>query len=159
MPRQWAGRRRSVPDRGKYFCRITLRYRPDWHWIPLTILSERGDTFLLSGMKDLGGGEIKHDDVQSTPSSGFSSIIAVHLDGMLLRYREKFTMCEFWGLSRAAAENSDAASWRILLGHFDLRRWGHYVVSKRRHPITHWRCFISQNHHCAPCLVNLLRVS
>ena len=106
-----------------------------------------------------GGGEIKHDDVQSTPSSGFSSIIAVHLDGMLLRYREKFTMCEFWGLSRAAAENSDAASWRILLGHFDLRRWGHYVVSKRRHPITHWRCFISQNHHCAPCLVNLLRVS
>lgn len=57
-----------------------------------------------------GVGATKHDDVHSPPSSGFSSIIAVRLDVMLLRYRGKYTMREFRGLSRAAAENSDAAS-------------------------------------------------
>ena len=57
-----------------------------------------------------GGRATKHDDVPSPPSSGFTSIIAVRLDGMLLRYRGKFTMREFRGLSRTATENSDAAS-------------------------------------------------
>jgi len=56
------------------------------------------------------GRATKHDDVHSPPSSGFSSIIAVRLDGMLFRYKGKYTMRKFRGLRRAAAENSDAAS-------------------------------------------------
>jgi hypothetical protein len=96
--------------------------------------------------KGVGGGEgaTKHDDVHSPSSSGFSSITTVRLDCKFLRYRGKFTMCERWGLSSSAGENSDVAFQKNSFRTFRPSKMRTRVASKRRHPITHWRCFTSQ---------------